>query len=139
MDSKIANAVRAEINVTPLVDVVLVLLLIFMVVGPMLTPSRVSPPLALNPPLRPEREGRVLLTLDRDKVLKIVDARGSIVVREAEVVTQLKECLERNPGSILAIEADGHLTYGDVKKAIVGIRDAGRQSFALIAGRRDRT
>src|SRR5262245_4567496 len=138
-DPKIANAVRAEINVTPLVDVVLVLLIIFMLVGPMLTANHVSPPLAQHPPARPEREGRILLTLDRNKVLRIADARGTFVVPEADTVTQLKECFERNPGRVLAVEADGRLTYGDAKKAMAGIRDAGRQSFALIAARRNRT
>src|SRR5215203_3993097 len=100
---KLVKEVRSDINVTPLVDVCLVLLIIFMVVTPML---QKGVPVNLPVTTNPEK------TTDSDKQLQIsVKDDGSVyvgpnVVRKDQVESLLKEIYERTPDREVAVKGD---------------------------------
>src|SRR5262245_53977443 len=125
-----AEAVKSEINVTPLVDVVLVLLIIFMVVTPMLQKGpAVQLPTTASPPKKPEEKAQIMIGvgfntpvyIDKDKI-------GS----DAEFAAKMQENFERSPSSTVVIKGDKRLPYGDVKKVMLKVKEAGFKSVGLI-------
>jgi len=122
--------VKADINVTPLVDVVLVLLIIFMVVTPMLQKGHpVKLPQTTNPATKPDEKNQILVCVTDQKEMWIDKDR----MTESDFNTKIKETYERNQSSTIVIKADSRLTYGDVKKTMMTIKSAGFQSVGLIA------
>ena len=136
-----SGSVKADINVTPLVDVVLVLLIIFMVVTPMLQRGEaVTLPKTLNPAKKPDDKDQILVAMKQDKMLSI--EKGTEKDRnipENQFPGKIKETFDRNPGSTIVIKADARLTYGDVKKTMISIKDAGYQQVGLIAEKKEKT
>ena len=126
--------VRSEINVTPLVDVVLVLLIIFMVVTPMLQKGpAVQLPSAGNPPKKPEDSKQLMVAIEQNKILWLEKDK----VPEQDFPARLQEAFQRNPGSSIVIKGDARLTYGDVKKAMLSVKDAGFTEVGLIVSKRE--
>ncbi|MBZ4422962.1 biopolymer transporter ExbD [Myxococcus sp. RHSTA-1-4] len=125
------GGVKSDINVTPLVDVVLVLLIIFMVLVPEMQ-SRgqdVVLPKAAQVE-REEKEEPVVLSVTPDrKVFVDADAYPD----EAALQTRLRDELSRKPGRRFLLKADQALTCGDVRKVIRLARVAGveRVSFGV--------
>ena len=125
--------VKADINVTPLVDVVLVLLIIFMVVTPMLQKGQaVKLPQTNNPATKAEEKNQILVVVNDKHDMWIDKDRMS----ETDFNHRIKETFERNQSSSIVIKADSRLTYGEVKKTMMTIKDAGFQSVGLIAERK---
>ena len=131
-----AEGVKSEINVTPLVDVVLVLLIIFMVVTPMLTKgASVQLPTTSSPPKKPE---------DKNQILVSLGANGTVYVEKDQVgadgvLPALREAFERSPGSSVIIKGDKHLPWGDVKKVMLKVKEAGYASVGLISEKKQAT
>jgi biopolymer transport protein TolR len=125
---------NSDINVTPLVDVCLVLLIIFMVVTPMLQKG-----VAVNLPVTAQPEK----TPDTDKQLQIsVKADGSVylgpnVVRKDEVESSLKEIYQRTPDREIAVKGDKLVKYGDVLDVLKACREVGFNDVGLIAQPKD--
>jgi biopolymer transport protein TolR len=125
-----AQSAMGEINVTPLVDVVLVLLLVFMVTAPMMTRGiDVSLPVADLPEIPPE-----------DRITVEVDAKGRIMVgkRLAVNVAAVEDLLRsmgngKSPRTVY-LQADESLRYGLVIDVAEAIRKAGAEEvgFAYI-------
>lgn len=131
-----AAGVKSEINVTPLVDVVLVLLIIFMVITPMLTKGPpVKLPVAENPPKKPDEKSQILIAIEQSKAMWIEKEKMS----EEVFATKINEVFQRNQNSTVVIKGDARLTYGDVKKAMLQVKDAGFKSVGLIADKRDKS
>ena len=131
-----AAGVKAEINVTPLVDVVLVLLIIFMVVTPMLQKGpAVRLPMTENPPKKPDEKNQILIAIEQSKTMWIEKEKMS----EDQFATKIKEVFERNQNSTVVIKGDARLTYGDVKKAMLKVKEAGFKTVGLIADKRDKS
>ena len=125
-----SRGLNSGINVTPLVDVVLVLLIIFMVVTPMLGPSRSAVPPSTENPSKMQDDGhRILVVIDDRHRISI----GRDDVSEEMFPQRMRESFERDSGSTVAIKADAALTYGDVKKSMLEIHRAGYTQMALIA------
>jgi len=134
--SKLSTAaLNSDINVTPLVDVCLVLLIIFMVVTPMLQKG-----VPVNLPVTEDPEK----TPDTDKQLQIsVKADGSVylgpnVVRKDQVESALKEIQERTPDREIAVKGDRLVKYGDVLDVLRACREVGFNDVGLIAQPRKR-
>jgi biopolymer transport protein ExbD len=123
-------ALNSDINVTPLVDVCLVLLIIFMVVTPML---QKGVPVNLPVTDAPEK------TPDTDKQLQIsVKADGSVylgpnVIRKDQVEGSLKEIFERTPDREIAVKGDRLVKYGDVLDVLKACREVGFNDVGLIS------
>jgi biopolymer transport protein TolR len=121
---------NSEINVTPLVDVCLVLLIIFMVVTPMLQKG-----IPVNLPVTEEPEK----TPDTDKQLQIsVKADGSVylgsqVIRKDQVQTELENIHSRTPDREIAVKGDKLVKYGDVLDVLKACREVGFNDVGLIA------
>ena len=124
-----ARRAMSEINVTPMVDVMLVLLIIFMVAAPLLTTGvNVDLPSARAPQLQePDNQA---LTIS-------VDAEGRIFLQETEVESQtliprLVAITEANPEARIYIRGDSALQYGVVMEVLGQLYSAGFTKAALV-------
>jgi len=120
------TVVKADINVTPLVDVVLVLLIIFMLVTPLIHDG-VRLPATAHAIVREPPKEKVMLTLDGDRTLRI-DGK---IVAPADLAVRLVEAHAKSPSAIVAVKADARLPYGAVKSALVLVH-AGFDRVGLI-------
>jgi biopolymer transport protein ExbD len=108
-------AVKAEPNVTPLVDVMLVLLIIFMVIIPTLSSGlNAEPPQGINLKQHPEEEGDQLLGIDRKGIYYL----NRNPIRSETLEAQLKQIYDaRETDKILYMRADRSLEYSKVLDA----------------------
>jgi biopolymer transport protein TolR len=106
------GGLTAEINVTPLVDVVLVLLIIFMVVTPMLTRGRnVQLPVASMTDSEQEVKDSVVVTITSDRTLWVENQR----VQPEHLAQQIKLELGQRPNRDVLIKADSAVTVKDLR------------------------
>ncbi len=125
-----AHRPMAEINVTPFVDVMLVLLIIFMVAAPLLT---AGVPIDL-----PDSKAKAISDEDNKPLEVSVAKDGRIFVGETEVtgdrlVTILTSMTENNPDRRIYIRADKGIDYGKVMAVLGEINGAGFNKVALIS------
>jgi biopolymer transport protein TolR len=117
----------AEINIVPLVDVVLVLLLIFMLTAPMMYRGiDVNLPRAAARPTAVEE--RMVLTLTKDRALYLNDRR--IVAGGLE--TALREAFGTRTDKTLYLKADAGLSYGAVVETMDQVRRAGIERLGMV-------
>jgi biopolymer transport protein TolR len=128
-----SGGVKSEINVTPLVDVMLVLLIIMMIVAPMLQKGvDVRLPVAANSSDKPETQEQTVLAIKADKTLWV----NGIQVRETELRTKIEEALETKKEKVILIKADEDVEYGAVMGAIDELRQGGIEDMGLITERK---
>jgi|SRR5262245_8231148 biopolymer transport protein TolR len=117
----------AEINVIPLVDVVLVLLLIFMLTAPMMYRGiDVSLPKSGGKPTVVEE--RLVLTITKDRQLFINDRVQPLATLEP----RLRELMKERPDKTLFIKADKDLVYGYVIETMDRVRRAGVERVGMV-------
>lgn len=117
----------AEINVTPMVDVMLVLLVIFIVAAPLLTTGvEVNLPEATTPNLAQENQA-VTVTINKDGV-----TLQSLPVDLDKLGARLKAVTEANPDVRIYVRADKSLAYGVVMDVMSQIYQAGLRNAALV-------
>jgi biopolymer transport protein ExbD len=120
---------KSDINVTPLVDVCLVLLIIFMVVTPMLQKGKpVMLPQTERPDKKPESDKELLISVQADKTI-FIDTKW---FPDKEFAAKMKEIGERSANKDVLVKADQRLTYGDVKNVMRMIKDGGFERVGLI-------
>ena len=127
--------INSDINVTPLVDVVLVLLIIFMVVTPMLQKGRpVQLPTTSNPSGLPEDENELLISVAFTGVGNPVDLwLETKQVTLPDLRTLLVETYQRNPNKRVILKGDKRLSFGEVKDVMVVVNDAGFSGVGIVA------
>jgi biopolymer transport protein TolR len=117
----------AEINIIPLVDVVLVLLLIFMLTAPMMYRGiDVNLPRAAAKPTAVEE--RMVLTVTKDRTLYLNDKR----VGPAGLDAQLKAAFQGRTDKTLYLKADAGLAYGAVIETMDQVRRAGIERLGMV-------
>ena len=127
------GGVKSDINVTPLVDVMLVLLIIMMLVAPMLQQGvAVRLPTATNTTDKPETQEQTVLAVAKDGSF-FLNAKP---VTENDMATRLNEILENKKEKIVLIKADEEATYSDVMSAMDQLRNAGIEDIGLITERK---
>lgn len=127
-----ADDVKSDINVTPLVDVCLVLLIIFMVVTPMLQKGvDVSLPITHNPDKKPDNENQLIVSIKADSTI-FLDANW---IPKNDFLNQMKELHDRNPSKEILIKGDSRLEYKEVKKVMDMLNEAGFENVGLITQR----
>ncbi|HZF50133.1 MAG TPA: biopolymer transporter ExbD [Polyangiaceae bacterium] len=122
------GGVKNEINVTPLVDVVLVLLIIFMVVTPMLQRGKdVRLPQVSKPDEEKKDSEPLILSVTAEKTVWIESDQFTEDKVEAEVARRLTE----TPGKPILLKGDETLTFGDVRKVMELARRGGAKGVGL--------
>jgi biopolymer transport protein TolR len=123
----------SDINVTPMADIMIVLLIIFMVITPMLQKGvDVRLPLAGNTKERKDEPKSITLAVKKDATTFL---GGIKIENQNDLVPQLKEKLEDMPegGKMIFLKADQDLAYSEVMKVMDLAREAGVEEIALIA------
>lgn len=119
----------ADINVTPLVDVMLVLLVVFMVTAPLLTVGvPVDLPQTQAPPINEPKEPTVI-TVNKEGEIYIQDG----VVAEDGLVAKLQAVTNSNPDAVLYVRGDKDINYGKVLEVMSLISNAGFHKVSLVA------
>jgi biopolymer transport protein TolR len=119
----------SEINVTPLVDVMLVLLVVFMVTAPLLTVGvPVDLPQTQAPPINEPKEPTVI-TVNREGAVYIQDTAVPI---EA-LVERLQSITGSNPDAVLYVRGDKDINYGRVLEVMSLVTEAGFHKVSLVA------
>ena len=119
----------SEINVTPFVDVMLVLLVIFMVAAPLLTVGvPIELPETAATPLEQEEEEPLTISMSADGVI----ALQSSEVAFEELGAKLTEIARLRDDDKVYIRADGALDYADVMAVMGALNDAGFRSIGLV-------
>jgi|SRR5580700_699830 biopolymer transport protein TolR len=119
----------SEINVTPLVDVMLVLLVVFMVTAPLLTVGvPVDLPQTAAPPINEPKEPTVI-SVNKD---------GAIFIQETSIpidtlVSRLQAITGANPDAVLYVRGDKDINYGRVLEVMSLISNAGFRKVSLVA------
>ncbi len=122
------KAILSEINVTPLVDVMLVLLIVFMVAAPLMT---VGVPIDL-----PQTQAKSLNT-DSKPIMVSVNASGQVYLLEDEIelnnlIEQLAQTTVNGTDDRIYLRADANADYGDVMKVMGILSKAGYAKIGLI-------
>jgi biopolymer transport protein ExbD len=120
-------AVKADINVTPLIDVMLVLLIIFMIVTPIIAAGfQATIPRSQNPENRPEGPDEVRLGIDRDGRFYLDLGQGPRPIADDALPGRLEAIYAtRTKDKILFLKADQNLEFARVQQAIEIARRAG--------------
>ena len=128
--------VTSEINVTPLADVMLVLLIIFMVITPMLQKGQTVELARTKNPIdmkEADRDDAVLVTVTRDGKLYLGQEKVSVDVLATKVNDLLASRLEKK----VFVKSDLRAKYGDVVQVVDNIRNAGVDQIGLLTERLD--
>jgi biopolymer transport protein TolR len=129
------GGIKSDINVTPLVDVMLVLLIIMMIVAPLLQKGApVRLPTAANSVDKPETQ---------DQTVVAVAANGDyyvngVPVPDTDLRRRVDDILESKTEKIVLIKADEDAAYGKVMDAMDELRAAGIEDMGLVTERRVR-
>jgi biopolymer transport protein TolR len=125
--SRRTTSMLGEINVTPLVDVVLVLLLVFMVTAPMMSRGiDVSLPVANQPQI--PQEDRITVSIRADGRVFVADQPVHIALLE----DRLRGLTSGSPDSVVYLRADEGLRYGDVIRVVDVIKRAGIDRIGFV-------
>ena len=127
------TGVKSDINVTPLVDVMLVLLIIMMIVAPLLQQGvAVTLPLATNSVEKPETQDQTVVTIAANKQVYV----NAVEVQGSNLRRRIEEILENKTDKIVIIKADEDVEYSAVMETMDELRASGIEDMGLITERR---
>ena len=119
----------SAINMVPFIDVMLVLLIIFMVTAPLITPGTINVPSAGKSSKAPDK--RVDVQIDSEGKLSLAGEVKRAGVTDKEAVAAIKDLLADNPELPVMIAADSELRYQQVMAMMKLLREAGVQRVGL--------
>jgi biopolymer transport protein TolR len=123
------GGLKADINVTPLVDVMLVLLIIMMLVAPMLQKGvDVKLPTAANTTDKPETQGQTVVAIAADRRVFL----NTVQVRPDDLTQRVSEIFENKAEKVIIIKADEDAEYSAVMSTMDALRAAGVEDMGLI-------
>ncbi|MEE2609140.1 MAG: ExbD/TolR family protein [Acidobacteriota bacterium] len=127
------GGVKSDINVTPMVDVMLVLLIIMMLIAPMLQQGvDVRLPQAANTVDKPETDSQTVLSITADRRFYV----NSVQVAESEMLNRIQGALEETRERIVLIKGDEDAPYGSIMTVMDELRRVGIEDVGLIVDRR---
>jgi len=125
--SRSGTSALGDINVTPLVDVVLVLLLVFMVTAPMMSRGiDVSLPVANQPQVEPE--DRITVSLDAEGRTYVSDKPVNLLLLE----DQIRGMMSGRSQKVVYLRADEKLRYGKVIEVVDHLKKAGVEQIGFV-------
>jgi biopolymer transport protein TolR len=131
-----SGGIKSDINVTPLVDVMLVLLIIMMIVAPLLQQGvPVTLPLAANSSEKPETQDQTVVTIDRAKAVYL----NAVPIPAGQLQSRVTAVLEDKSDKIVIIKADEEVPYSAVMDTMDELRAAGIEDMGLITETRRKT
>ena len=120
---------KSDINVTPLVDVMLVLLIIIMIIAPLLQQGvALTLPVANNSSEKPETPEDTTVAITADGRFHL----NGIVVPEGDLARRVEDALDLKNQRIIVVKADEDASYGDVMLAMDVLRTLGLEDIGLI-------
>jgi len=123
------GGVKSDINVTPLVDVMLVLLIIMMIVAPLLQQGvSVKLPVATNTSEKPDTQEQTVLAIDSNRRLYL----NAVPVLKDDLQRRVTDILENKKDRIVIIKADEDVEYSAVMDAMDALRASGIEDMGLI-------
>ena len=123
------GGIKSDINVTPLVDVMLVLLIIMMLIAPLLQQGvAVKLPYANNTVDKPETQGQTVIAITEGKAV-FLNAKP---IKADELGEKVKEIIEDQKEKIVLIKADERVDYSAVMAAMDQLRQVGVEDIGLI-------
>lgn len=126
------ESVLADINVTPLVDVMLVLLIIFMITAPMLHQGiEVALPQADAETMDLEFDDPIVLSINRDGIVYIQEEP----VHPTQLVERLQPLVEARAGETVFLKGDRDLAYGRVVEVLDILHRGGIEQIGMITER----
>ncbi len=127
------GGLKADINVTPLVDVMLVLLIIMMLIAPMLQQGvSVKLPQAANTADKPETQDQTVVAVTSDKRLYL----NGVPVQESDLRNQIQTLMETKKEKIVLIKGDEDAPYSSIMNAMDRLREANIENVGLVTERK---
>lgn len=128
-DDEAAYRPLAEINITPMVDVMLVLLIIFMVAAPLMV---------AGVPVELPNTSAARLSQPKTPMIVTLDAEGALYIREDPVaperlVSQLEQLRAQEGDTVVYVRADKSRAYGDVMQLLGRVGESGYQRVSLLS------
>ncbi|HEX5758609.1 MAG TPA: biopolymer transporter ExbD [Thermoanaerobaculia bacterium] len=125
-----AGGPRSDINITPLVDVVLVLLIIFMVITPIVQ-------LGYDVQVPPKLETAAVAVVDQDQVIVRMDREGLMYINKMQVPAsefpgRLQQAMTGRSKKVVFFAADGELPYDRVADFMDVVRDNGVENLGIV-------
>jgi len=133
MEKKTAPPPVADINVTPMVDVMLVLLIIFMVITPLLTKGQPIDLVRTKNPITmqaADKEDAVLISVTRNGSVFL--SPGNIKTTADQLPEKVKDLMTNKPDKVVYIKSDARARYGVVEDVVDNVRAAGVDQIGLI-------
>jgi len=127
------GGLKADINVTPLVDVMLVLLIIMMLVAPMLQQGvPVTLPEAGNTVDKPDTQEQTVVAITADKRFWV----NGVMVTDSEFLSRVQQAVDATKDRIVIIKGDQDAPYGTIMQAMDDLRTLGIEDVGLITERK---
>ena len=122
------SAVVGDINVTPLVDVVLVLLIIFMVVTPMIAGGvAVDLPKTVNHFKKPDDGKDIIISVTKEKAVYMM----ANAIRKEDLTRKVEEERRKHPEKTIFVKGDSRAAYGAVREVMELVHKAGIEDVML--------
>ena len=135
MDVGKKGGLNSDINVTPLVDVMLVLLIIMMLVAPMLQQGvAVNLPIAGNTVDKPDTQDQTVIAIDGQNRFWV----NGVQVEKTEMADRVKTVLEDKKERIVYLKGDTDASYGAIMTAMDDLRKAQIEDIGLITERKQK-
>lgn len=128
------GGVKSDINVTPLVDVMLVLLIIVILIAPMLQNQvQVQMPEAANTTDKPDTSDQTVVHVDKDSKLYV---NGKFQASQADAVARLEAIMESVKDKTVYLKGDREAPYGAIMSMMDALRKAKIETVGLITEKR---
>ena len=126
------GSLKADINVTPLVDVMLVLLIIMMLIAPMLQGVAVKLPEAGNSDEKPDTQEQTVVAVDSGSRFYV----NALPITREDLVPRVRQALEDKKEKIVYLKGDKDAKYAAIMDAMEALRTAQIENIALITERK---